>query len=132
MDKTIEISIEYSISGYDLWTKMYDWYKDKIYAGRNTFHSLKELHSSIDDFVKNHKDLFSNKKSTKRKVLKKYNVKTGWQFSVIIRDTSSLNVKNWRTLKLTSKNFNIDYRKLAEEKNYEYYDDFAMFRRVRH
>ena len=123
MDTTIEIRIEYSLNGSYVWTKTYSQDKDKLYDGRTKFDNLKDRKKSLDKFVEKHRWC----EKSKHKILKHYGVKKGWQFSFLIRDTNGINLKKWHGFKITSHNFEVDYNKIAEKKNYDLQGDYGLF-----
>lgn len=125
MDITIEIRLRYSLNGSYVWTKTYSQDKDRLYHGQTTFDSLKDRKKSLDKFVQKRQSLWG--KESRRQTLKRYGVKKGWQFSFLIRDTDGFNLKKWHGFKITSHNFEVDYSKIAEKKNYDLQSDFGFF-----
>lgn len=125
MDTTIEIRLQYSLNGSYVWTKTYSQDKDKLYHGQTTFDSLKDRKKSLDKFVEKRQSIWG--KESRRQTLKRYGVKKGWQFSFLIRDTNGINLKKWHGFKITSRNFKVDYDKIAEKKNYDAQSDFGLF-----
>ena len=125
MDTTIEIRIEYSLNGSYVWTKTYSQDKDKLYYGRTKFDNLKDMKKSLNKFIEKRQSIWG--KESRRQVLKRYGVKKGWQFSFLIRDTNGINLKKWHGFKITSHNFEVDYNKIAEKKNYDLQGDFGLF-----
>lgn len=123
MDTTIEIRMEYSLNGSWVWTKTISQDKDRLHYGQTKFDSLKDRKKSLDKFIEKHS--WGNK--SRRQVLKSYGVKKGWQFSFLIRDTNGINLKKWHGFKITSRNFEVDYDKIAEKKNYDLVGDFGLF-----
>jgi len=125
MDTTIEIRIEYSLNGSWIWTRTLSQDKDKLYYGHTTFDNLKDRKKSLDKFVEKRQSIWG--KESRRQTLKRYGVKKGWQFSFLIRDTNGINLKKWHGFKITSPNFEVDYDKIAEKKNYDLEGDFGLF-----
>lgn len=123
MDTTIEIRIEYSLNGSWIWTRTLSQDKDKLYYGHNTFDNLKDRKKSLNKFVEKH----SWGKESRHQVLKRYGVKKGWKFSFLIRDTYGMNLKKWHGFKIKSHNFEVNYNKIAEKKNYDLRDDVGLF-----
>ena len=123
MNTTIEIKLEYSLNGDWVWTKTHSQDKDTLYHGHITFDNLKDRKKSLNKFVEKHR--WGNE--SKHQILKRYKVKKGWQFSFLIRDTYGMNVKKWHTFKITSHNFEVNYNKIAEKKNYDLQKDFGLF-----
>lgn len=123
MDTTIEIRIEYSLNGSWVWTKTLNQDKDTLHYCQTKFDSIKDRKKSLNKFVEKHR--WGNE--TKHKVLKRYKVKKGWQFSFLIRDTNGINLKKWHGLKIISHNFEVNYNKIAEKKNYDLQKDFGLF-----
>ena len=122
MEKTIEISVRYSLSGSWIWTRAYGE-KNKLHYGTTNFDKLEDRKKSLNKFVEKHLDFYKNK----REVMKHYKVKKGWQFSFLIRDTDGMSLKSWHGFKITSKNFKVDYDKIAEKNNYDTEEDFGLF-----
>lgn len=116
MDTTIEIRLQYSLNGSWVWTKTISQDKDRLHYSQTKFDSLKDRKKSLDKFVEKHQSFWG--KESRRHILKHYGVKKGWQFSFLIRDTNGMNLKKWHGFKITSRNFNIDYDKIAEKKDY--------------
>lgn len=125
MDTTIEIRLQYSLNGSYVWTKTYSQDKDKLYYGRTKFDNLKDRKKSLNKFIEKRQSIWG--KESRRHVLKRYGVKKGWQFSFLIRDTNGMNLKKWHGFKITSPNFEVDYDKIAEKKNYDLQGDYGLF-----
>ena len=116
MNKTIEISLNYSLNGYSVWTHTYSQEKDKMEYGHETYKSLKARKEAVNNFVEKH-TRFYEKKPSRRKVLKEYGVKGGWEFRITIRDSWS--ISNWHGFKIHSPHFNVNFEKIAKKKNYD-------------
>ena len=114
MDTTIEIRLQYSLNGSWVWTKTISQDKDRLHYSQTKFDSLKDRKKSLDNFIENKRW----RKESKHKILKQYGVKKGWQFAFLIRDTNGINLKKWHGFKITSRNFEVDYDKVAEKKDY--------------
>lgn len=127
MDTTIKIRLEYSLNGSYVWTKTLGQDKDKLYHEHTTFDNLKDRKKSLDKFVEKHRW----GKDSRHQVLKRYRVKKGWQFSFLIRYTYDMNLKKWHRFKITSHNFEVNYNKIAEKKNYDLQNDVGLFPWVR-
>ena len=122
MNKTIEVRLEYSISG---------WYKyegtktipDKLEYQIETNTNKKVLDKKLKDRFEFHKKYWIN--DTLKDFKKQYHIKRGWKFS--IWSYNDCNLSTWHKFEIQSPWYKPDFNKLADKTGLEPNMAFNIF-----